>query len=322
MSESDLYITLLALKKAFLAGGSCAISSFILNPVDVTKTRMMNQSKSTIEGSVRYSGFLNGLFSIMKTEGVRGWARGLEPSMIREMTYSSTRMGAYEPIKDIFLKLNGNGNGNAMRNQTNKGDISASVKFGSALISGGLGAAVTNPFDLVKTRFQAAFPGQTPLPYTNTWQAFKYIIKHEGGIKGLYKAWEVTCGRAALLTSGQLGTYDVVKNNVLIKHTSLRENTDKALLHLLSAMNASIVATTFSNPCDVIKSRYMSDIPDIKGKKQYKSLGHCIKITFQVDGAMGFFKGWTAAYWRVGPHTVMSLLLFEKAREIFGYESI
>jgi len=250
--------TLLAFQKALLAGSSCAMSSFILNPIDVTKTRMMNQvgkatteaikpptgtvasaavsasaeasasatfsfslggskghnaslggsigAKASTSGNVvpRYNGFLEGLLSIGRTEGLRGWGRGLEPSMMREMTYSSCRMGAYEPIKSTLMTLTADTS--EADGSNTKGDVSPFVKFGSALISGGIGAAATNPFDLVKTRFQAAFPGQAPLPYSNTYQAFKYIYKHEGGLRnGLYKAWEATSLRAAFLTSGQLG---------------------------------------------------------------------------------------------------------------------
>lgn len=318
--------TVLAFQKAILAGLSCALSSFILNPIDVTKTRMMIQDSKTpvnvgnSSAIPRYSSFLDGLFSIYKIEGLRGWGRGLEPSMLREITYSSCRMGAYEPIKNILLRLSSSTDSSGSRSSENKGDISPFVKFGSALLSGGTGAAFTNPFDLVKTRFQAVFPGQTPLPYTNTWQALLYIYKNEGGLRGIYKAWEVTCGRAAFLTSGQLGTYDVFKNNIMIKRFGLNEKQDKALLHICSAMSASVVATTASNPCDVIKSRYMSDMID--GKRKYHSLTHCITETYRIDGYKGFLRGWTAAYWRVGPHTVMSLLLFEKARELCGFDSI
>ena len=82
------------------------------------------------------------------------------------------------------------------------------------------------------------------------------------------------------------GSYDVVKNNILIKRFGLNEKTDKSLLHLLSAMSASVVATTACNPFDVIKSRYMSDGDGIgNGVKKYKSLQHCVSETFRLDGA-------------------------------------
>ena len=81
------------------------------------------------------------------------------------------------------------------------------------------------------------------------------------------------------------GSYDVVKNNILIKNFGLNEKTDRSLLHLLSAMSASVVATTACNPFDVIKSRYMSDGDGVRtGAKKYHSLKHCVTETFRIDG--------------------------------------
>ena len=309
---------LLAVAKASLAGGSCAASSFLLNPVDVTKIRIQNSTGAP--GQSQYSkGFLEGILTIGRTEGVRGFTRGLEPSMLREMTYSSCRMGAYEPIRGLVMRLTG-ADGDGGDSSGNKGGGSPLVKYTSALLSGGIGAAICNPLDLVKTRFQAATPGHAPLPYTNTWQAFRYIVLNENGIRGLYKGWEVTTGRAAFLTSGQLGSYDVIKNNILIQYFNVNEKKNGTFLHLVSAMGASVIATTAANPCDVIKSRYMSDVGGASGR--YSSLRDCFAQTLKNEGSMGFLRGWTASYWRVGPHTVISLVLFEKAREVFGFASI
>jgi hypothetical protein len=303
------------LQRASLGGFSSGISSAILNPIDVTKIRLQNQTCGMVmEGIPQYSGLVDGLGKIFRAEGIRGLLRGMEPSMYREMTYSSCRMGAYEPIRGVVLSLTSNKN-------VSKEDVPIYVKYVSGMLSGGIGSAICNPFDLVKTRFQAEFPKQKPLPYDNTFQAFKYIYKFEGGFNGLYKAWQMTCGRAAFLTSGQLGSYDTIKNNLLIQKFGMNEKKNGFLLHIVSAMSASIVATTAANPCDVIKSRYMSD--GMEGRpKIYKSVTHCISKTFRVDGIKGFLKGWTASYWRIGPHTIISLILFEKTRNIFGFKSI
>jgi hypothetical protein len=186
------------------------------------------------------------------------------------------------------------------------------VKYFSALISGGSGAAICNPFDLIKTRFQAMLPGEIS-PYKNMFDAMAKIVTSEG-VAGLYKGWAVTCARAAILTSAQLGTYDSVKNNIFIKTFNLHEG---FMLHLCSAMTASLVTTTAANPLDVVKSRYMSDL---NGK--YKSPFHCFAHTYKVDGFWGFFKGWTPAYFRLGPHTVFSFIIIEELRTYFGYKTL
>jgi len=130
----------------------------------------------------------------------------------------------------------------------------------------------------------------------------------------LYKGWYVTSIRAAILTSAQIGSYDTIKNNILINTFDIKEG---FLLHLISAMSAGIITTTATNPVDVIKTRYMSDKTN-----KYTSPFHCIQVTFNEAGIRGFFKGWVPAYWRLGPHTLISLLLIEKIRIYFGLNSI
>eukprot|EP00581_Thalassiosira_minuscula_P000198 CAMPEP_0183736628 /NCGR_PEP_ID=MMETSP0737-20130205/49798_1 /TAXON_ID=385413 /ORGANISM="Thalassiosira miniscula, Strain CCMP1093" /LENGTH=88 /DNA_ID=CAMNT_0025970681 /DNA_START=2 /DNA_END=264 /DNA_ORIENTATION=+ len=85
------------------------------------------------------------------------------------MTYSSLRMGLYEPIKDVFIVY-----GNVEPN-------SPLVKWSSAFLSGAIGAAIFNPFDLVKVRFQSQLPGEDK-PYSSIRHAVQTIYQTEGGL--------------------------------------------------------------------------------------------------------------------------------------------
>ena len=285
--------------KCLIAGNSCAVVSAILNPLDVTKIRMQT--------SKNYQGLFSGALKILREEGLSGWSRGLTPSMIREVSYSSIRIGFYEPIRVAMTRYFNGGHAHGS-------DASAFVKFSSALLSGATGSAIANPLDLIKIRFQASLPNEPP-PYNNsTLEAFKTIVRNEGIYGGLYKGWYVTSTRAALLTSAQLGSYDTIKNNILIKIFGMENGLQ---LHFISSMLAGLITTTITNPVDVIKSRFMGDKAGF-----YKSPLHVITHTLKVDGVMGFFKGWTPAYWRLGPHTVMSFMLIENVRKYMGLSAI
>jgi hypothetical protein len=242
--------------------------------------------------------------SILKEEGIRGWARGITPSMLREITYSSIRLGAYEPVRSSM---------NSVFSNNDVSSTSPLVRFSAALITGGTGAAIANPFDLIKTRFQACLPHE-PRPYKNTIAALVAIYQTEGGIKGLYKGWIITSTRSAILTSSQLGAYDSIKNNLLLQHLKMQEGLK---VHLISSLLAGLCTTTATIPFDVIKTRYMSDKTN-----RYKGIIDCIVTSYQTDGVRQFFRGWLPAYCRLGPHTVISFLLIEKIRSYFGISPI
>jgi len=217
-----------------IAGSWCAIIAGVLNPLDVSKVRMMQESITGRHGE----GLIKKTLNIYRTEGYHGWLRGLNASMARELLYSSIRIGWYEPIR-MFIS-----------NQVDKNNVGSNssplVKFSSSFLSGGIGAAIANPLDLIKIRFQSYIPKlHEPLPYQSSTKAFLHIINTEGFINGLYRGWHVTSSRAAILNCAQLGSYDSIKNNILINKFGFENG---YLLHTISAMLAGLITTTAVNP--------------------------------------------------------------------------
>lgn len=277
-----------------IAGGiGCGISGFLTNPMDVVKIR--NQQY----GGERYGGFFR-TFGVIYAEeqGFRGLLKGAKPTVVREMTYSSFRMGMYEPIKEFTVSVTGAGQNDAV------------VKWGSAFLSGGIGSALFNPVDLVKVRFQSQLP-TNPVPYRGSVVYALYkIFREEGVTNGLYKGCTATVVRAALLTSGQLGSYDVFKNNLLVGKLAFKK--DDVATHLAASLLASLVATTVCNPPDVIKTRMMNEYG------RGLSFGRMVYDILRKEGPSAFMKGWSASYCRIGPHTVISFLLIEQIRTVIG----
>lgn len=80
--------------------------------------------------------------------------------------------------------------------------------------------------------------------------------------------------------------------------------------------------TTAMNPFDVVSTRlYSQRVVDGKGEL-YSGVLDCVRKTFKSEGFFGFYKGWTAHYFRLGPHTVCTLLFWEQAKTLaakYGY---
>lgn len=175
--------------------------------------------------------FISGLKKLYLNEGIQGLSRGLNATILRELLYSTIRIGAYEPILHL---LNYNGD------QQYPSPI---IKYSSSLLSGAIGAALANPTDLIKVTFQASLPGQK-LPYTTSIGACIHIYSKEG-IQGLWRGCLPTVARASVVTSAQVGSYDSIKNNLLKRYFHMN---DGLLLHFTCSLLAGIITTTASNP--------------------------------------------------------------------------
>ena len=76
-------------------------------------------------------------------------------------------------------------------------------------LAGALSAALANPIDMVRTRIHAQAGGV--VRYASTLAAAAAIVSGEGGVGALYRGLGATAARQALLSGGQLASYDQAK---------------------------------------------------------------------------------------------------------------
>jgi hypothetical protein len=146
---------------------------------------------------------VSGLRKVWAEEGLRGLSSGLYASWAREISYSSCRIGLYDPLRALLAG-----------GETDPQRVGTGAKFAAAFLSGALGSACCNPCDLVKTRQQLAPGAGDPLRLASNWArhtAETRELWRARGLAGLYKGWQATSARAAMLTSAQLGSYDTIK---------------------------------------------------------------------------------------------------------------
>lgn len=233
--------------------------------------------------------------SILRNEGIRGLFRGITPSMLREASYSSIRMGLYEPARQFVAP------GKPLN------EISLWQKIVAGFFSGGVGSAIANPTDLIKIRFQARRPDQPKL-YRNTFDAFLQIYRADG-LRGLYKGVGPTTLRAAVLTSAQLASYDHTK--VFLRELNVLP--DGPYIHFLASFVSGLVTTTATSPVDVIKTRIMNATHG-----EYSGPVDCLVKLLRNEGPRALFRGWVPNYLRLGPHFIISLPLYEQLRALLG----
>lgn len=115
--------------------------------------------------------------------------------------------------------------------------------------------------------------------------------------------------RAVLMTVGQLSFYDQVKQLLL----SSGYFGDNSTTHFLSSLTAGAVATTLTQPLDVLKTRAMNAKPG-----EFSGTLDLVRYTAKL-GPMGFFKGYVPAFVRLAPQTILTFVFLEQLRLNFGY---
>lgn len=235
----------LKLLKEWLSGGLAnALTSALLNPMDVLKTRSQINSVKAVD----MAKILKGLYAEGGIVGL--WSPGLLASCIRELLSSGPRAGFYVPVRDNLVVIF-----TSSKSRSINGDISTddkemiqstfAVKALAAMITGTIGSVVANPIDVVKIRLMT-----NPKAYPSTLSAVDQIFRTEG-FNGLYKGVVPSTLRGAFIAAGELATYDHAKHIIKDK---FRLN-EGFYLHSLASLVTGLVAATVAAPFDIVKTR-------------------------------------------------------------------
>lgn len=183
--------TYLAVATFASAGLGNVLSACCTNGFDVIKVRqqmLFDRQRASFLAVGR---------GMIAQEGILSMWAGVTASCLREGTYSTVRVGGYEPAKRFYADVVG------------LPQATFSNKFLAGITSGAVGAAFSTPTDLLKVRMQAARPDGRP-PFKTTFHGFAQIYR-QGGLTALYRGLYPNTIRAAILTSSQIATYDEVK---------------------------------------------------------------------------------------------------------------
>ncbi|OAK98206.1 mitochondrial carrier [Phaeosphaeriaceae sp. SRC1lsM3a] len=285
--SKDVKVT--AVSYPFWFGGSAScFATLFTHPLDLIKVRLQTQ----VPGAARLN-MVQMFGHVVKTDGVMALYRGLSAAQLRQGTYSMTRFGVYEALKD--------------RVTTPDSKPSFLTLVGMASISGFLGGFAGNPGDILNVRMQndAALPPEQRRNYKN---AIDGVIRmsREEGVASLWKGVWPNSSRAVLMTVGQLATYDGFKRT-LLQYTPLK---DGLSTHFTASFLAGFVATTICSPVDVIKTRVMSS-------NEHHSIIRLVTDITKTEGIRWMFKGWVPSFIRVGPHTILTFLFLEQHKKMY-----
>ncbi|RUS13905.1 mitochondrial carrier domain-containing protein, partial [Endogone sp. FLAS-F59071] len=274
----------------WFGGAASCVAVLVSHPFDLAKVRLQ-----TVQGNAQ-NGMLKTIVLIIRNEGFFRIYSGLSAGLLRQATYSTVRFGGYDGLKQIVTKG---------RKPTFWEMIFCST------ISGCMGGAVGNPADVVNVRMQN--DGSLPLAqrrhYRNAIDGLVRIVREEG-VTTLARGLGPNVNRAILMTTSQLVSYDVFKD-LLVKRAGWGENVGT---HFGASLLAGLVATTVCSPVDVIKTRVMNS----SASADSRSPVSIFVSTIRNEGPAALFKGWTPAFVRLAPQTIVTFMVLEQLKNIYA----
>lgn len=277
----------------FVLGGLSGIgSTTIVYPLDVIKVRMQLTGEA---GSVVNTNLLRMGSHILRGEGLKGFYTGLSAAFVRQITYTTARLGIYQTMWGHFKS---------------SGKEGFSYKATSGLMAGGIGSIFGTPADVALTRMQAdrALPEGQRRGYRNVIHAFMEIGAQEGAY-GFFKGNVPVIIRAMALNMGMLSTHDQALE-------SLSPYLNGVPLSFGAKAIAGFFASALSLPFDFVKIRVQKQVPNPDGSLYYRGFRHCIQRVLQEEGARAFYRGFFTYYIRIGPQAMITLAILDSLRQI------
>ncbi|KAF7148795.1 hypothetical protein RHSIM_Rhsim03G0001700 [Rhododendron simsii] len=241
---------------------------------------------------------------IIRNEGIGGFYKGLSAGLLRQATYTTTRLGTFKILTKKAVAANGGK------------PLPLYQKALCGLTAGAIGACVGTPADLALVRMQAdaTLPPSQHRNYKNVFHALYRIIADEG----LLALWKgagptVSCSWAdnrTLLFAVHLA---VQLPSLRVLPYMFHEGVELWIRSSLQPLGnlgwrASAVLGFFASACslpfDYIKTQIQKMQPDAEGKYPYTGSLDCAIKTLKSRGPLEFYKGFPVYCVRIAPHVM------------------
>ncbi|KAG8748638.1 Mitochondrial dicarboxylate transporter [Ceratobasidium sp. 414] len=236
------------------------------------------------------------LSSSIRNLGIRSVYTGLSAALLRQLSYSMVRFGCYEHIKGTIT------DGGKKRPKA----IQLVVAGG---IAGGLGGIAGNPADILLVRMTTdeVRPPKDRFNYKNAIDGLIRLVREEG-VSALGRGLSANVTRAVLMNCSQLASWDRA-TRVLQRNVRAGGNQYVPFSAFYSLVPHT-PGLAICSPADVIKSRVMQN--------NNTSMLEVVKTSFQTEGVRFLFKGWTPAFVRLAPNTVLLFVFLEQLKKLYA----
>ncbi|KAL2524965.1 Mitochondrial adenine nucleotide transporter ADNT1 [Abeliophyllum distichum] len=312
----------LSICKSLVAGGVAGgVSRTAVAPLERLKILLQVQNPH----SIKYSGTVQGLKYIWRTEGFRGLFKGNGTNCARIIPNSAVKFFSYEEASKGILWL--------YRLQTGNEDakLTPVLRLGAGACAGIIAMSATYPMDMVRGRLTVQ-TDKSPTQYRGIFHALKTVFVEEGP-RALYKGWVPSVIGVIPYVGLNFAVYESLKD-WLIRNKPFGLNEDSELsvtTKLACGAAAGTVGQTVAYPLDVIRRRMQmvgwKDAASVvtgdgksKAPLEYTGMIDAFRKTVRNEGFGALYKGLFPNSVKVVPSIAIAFVTYEVAKDILGVE--
>ena len=305
------------IKQASAGAASGFLTRFLTQPFDVLKIRFQLQveplrhtpGKPASSGS-KYTSMSQAARLIYKEEGLLAFWKGHNAGQLLTITYTVFQFWSYEQIN---LEL---------RHYEYLNESKHLRKFISGGLAGCVGATISMPFDVVRTRVI----GQDPhLKHTSIFKLVPIILQREG-FYGIFRGLGTTLIQIAPLIGFNFMFYHQFND---FYKTYISRNPDEqppVLWALFNGCVAGVVSKVAVYPLDFIKKRlqlqgFHQDRKTFGRNQQCTTIKECIQMTLREEGILGFYKGMYPTLYKSGLTTAFYFSFYDIFKKLWVPET-
>jgi len=255
---------------------------------------------------VHYRNVFHAFYTIARYDGIAALQKGLVPGLYYQIVMNGLRLGSYQILTNAGFTRNQNG----------------SLHYGKCMLAGAMsgctGAFFGSPMYMIKTQLQAEAAETIAVGTQHHHKGFIHAVRitiAQHGFLGLWRGVTGALPRVTVGSAAQLSSFSKAKEEI----TNRRIFPEGSIFTSLTAsMVGSVFVVVAMTPFDVISTRLYNQNVTADGRGTlYSGFLDCSFKIFKKEGLFGFYKGIGASYFRLGPHTILSLVFWDKLRGFY-----
>ncbi|KAG5503742.1 hypothetical protein JIQ42_05965 [Leishmania sp. Namibia] len=240
----------------------------------------------------------------LKTTARKGFYTGLSSGLMRQVVYTTARLGCYPTFRDGILQ------GEVAMGLKKSADPSGATALDRALAGASAGvfaSFLSSPVEVCLV-LQTTNKGKEKLSML---QALKVVLQSRG-VTGLWSGIGALSSRAALVGVSQVAVHDQVLTMLRARNVKRADPLNDNLVVNIASVITAFICSIVTMPMEVARVRMSAEAKLSAGmEKRYRNVVQCIGRIFKEEGLLAMYDSYLPYFGRCASQTVICFFVIE-----------